>query len=528
MKLIPNKPKINKIKNFFKNIENSFIKLLNKYSFLLIFLYVIYITLIIFIIIISNNLYKRQIINKIIINDNDNRILKKIWRKVQSIDLPFYIIFSIIVPVYNTEKWIEDCLYSVLSQSIKEIEIICVNDGSTDKSKEILQKIASIDNRIIIINQKNKGLPATRNTGLEFAIGEYLLFLDSDDMFRNDTLNELMKIVNKKKIEVIYFDAFVYFMPGMIFDIKKVNYYKRNKSYGYMTGKDLFSNIIMNEQFSDSACLMMIDREWLNKNKIKFIEGIIYEDCIFSLQVMMKSNYTYHINEQFYIYRIRANSIMNNKIKSINLYSRIIDYRELLKLYMNNNFSIFQQKAFLKFINVIGKSIIYFSKIINKNEWEIFCKKKPVLINEKILLISITKITEKLDDLKNFWKLSNSNNIEFYGNNYNRIIEFLKLINKTENIKGNIISNFNYNILSINGKKVRILNNETNINKNETIIISVDEKNIKREEFKLKKLGFKNIIIMDNNLNKKLLKLNYELLKQKILIKKFNFFKYFI
>lgn len=92
-----------------------------------------------------------------------------------------------------------------------------------------------------------------------------------------------------------------------------------------MFGKNLFSNIIMNEQFFDSACLMMIDREWLIKNKIKFIEGIIYEDCIFSLQIMMKSNYTYHINEQFYIYRIRANSIMNNKIKSINLDSRIID-----------------------------------------------------------------------------------------------------------------------------------------------------------------------------------------------------------
>ena len=185
----------------------------------------------------------------------------------------------------------------------------------------------------------------------------------------------------------------------MIFDIKKVNYYKRNKSYGLMTGKELFSNIIMNEQFSDSACLMMIEREWLKKNKIKFIEGIIYEDCIFSLQVMMKSNYTYHINEQFYIYRIRANSIMNKKIKPINLYSRVIDYRELLKLYINNNFSIFQQNAFLKFINVIGKSIIYFNKIINKNEWELFCKKKLVLINEKILLIIITKITEKIDDL---------------------------------------------------------------------------------------------------------------------------------
>ena len=169
--------------------------------------------MILFIIIISNNLYKKYIINKIIINDTNNIILEKNWRKVKNEELTNNVIFSIIVPVYNTEKWIEECLYSVLKQSIKEIEIICVNDGSTDKSKEILQKIASIDNRIIIINQKNKGLPATRNTGLNFAFGEYLLFLDSDDMFRNDILNKLIKIVNKEKVEVIYFDAFVYFMP---------------------------------------------------------------------------------------------------------------------------------------------------------------------------------------------------------------------------------------------------------------------------------------------------------------------------
>ena len=241
---------------------------------------------------------------------------------------------------------------------------------------------------------------------------------------------------------------------------------------------------------------------------------------------MMKSNYTYHINEQFYIYRIRTNSIMNNKIKSINLYSRIIDYKELLKLYINNNFTMFQKKAFLKFINVIGKSIIYFNKIINKNEWELFCKKKPVSINEKILLIMITKISEKINDLEFFWKLSISNNIEIYGIKDNRIIEFYKIINKTEIIKGYINSNLKYNISSINGKKVRSLNNDKNINKCETIIISVDEINIKREVYKLNSLGYKNIIIMNNNLNRILSKLINEITKQNFLIKKFNFFDF--
>ena len=125
------------------------------------------------------------------------------------------ILISIIIPVYNTEKWIGECLFSILSQSIIEIEIICINDGSTDKSKKILKKIAFLDCRIIIINQENKGLAATRNVGLNFALGKYILFLDSDDMFQNGTLNELINIINKKKVEVIYFDAYLLFMPGM-------------------------------------------------------------------------------------------------------------------------------------------------------------------------------------------------------------------------------------------------------------------------------------------------------------------------
>ena len=181
--------------------------------------------------------------------------------------------------------------------------------------------------------------------------------------------------MQKKKVEVIYFDAFVFFMPGIIFDIAKINYYRRNKSYGFMSGKDLFSNIIINEQFSDSACLMMINRKWLNNNKFKFIEGIIYEDCVFSLQIMMKANYTYHINEKFYIYRIRKNSIMTSEINPINLYSRLIGYRELIKLYINENLTHFQKKGFLKFLNGIRRSIIRFNKMIKKMNGTFFVKK---------------------------------------------------------------------------------------------------------------------------------------------------------
>ena len=307
-----------------------------------------------------------------------NISFKKKWKKFRNNHLLNNILISVIVPVYNTEKWIEECLFSVTSQSIREIEIICINDGSTDKSKKILEKIASFESRIIIIDQENKGLAATRNVGLNFAIGKYILFLDSDDMFQNNTFKELINITKKQNFEVIYFDAYLLFMPGMAYDQFRVNYYRRKKSYGHMTGKDLFSNIYLNERFSDSACLMMINRFWLNYNKIKFIEGIIYEDNIFSIQVMMKAIQTYHINKQYYIYRIRSNSIMSSELKPIHLYSRLIGYKELIKLYEKEKLSNYQQKALFKFIKKIEWHIRNLKKVINDKEWKIFSEKKNI------------------------------------------------------------------------------------------------------------------------------------------------------
>jgi glycosyltransferase involved in cell wall biosynthesis len=88
---------------------------------------------------------------------------------------------SVIIPVYNTEKYLRQCLDSVVNQTLKDIEIICINDGSTDKSLTILRDYASKDNRIVVINNTNEGAGASRNKGLEISNGTYLVFWDSDD-----------------------------------------------------------------------------------------------------------------------------------------------------------------------------------------------------------------------------------------------------------------------------------------------------------------------------------------------------------
>ena len=91
---------------------------------------------------------------------------------------------SVIIPVYNSEKYLNECINSIINQSLKEIEIICINDGSYDNSLNILNYYKKIDNRIIIINQKNKGVNSARNSGLKIAKGEFILFFDSDDQLK--------------------------------------------------------------------------------------------------------------------------------------------------------------------------------------------------------------------------------------------------------------------------------------------------------------------------------------------------------
>ena len=112
---------------------------------------------------------------------------------------------SVIIPVYNTGNYLSHCLDSLLNQSLKEIEIICVDDGWTDNSLSILQKYSEIDKRIIILKQKNKGGGIARNYGMSIAKGEYLSFLDSDDFFNENLLNETVNVADSTLADIVIF-----------------------------------------------------------------------------------------------------------------------------------------------------------------------------------------------------------------------------------------------------------------------------------------------------------------------------------
>lgn len=220
---------------------------------------------------------------------------------------------SIIIPIYNVKEYLEECLVSALKQTLKEIEIICVNDGTPDNSMDIVNKYAKEDERIIIVEKENGGLSSARNAGLDVAKGEYVYFLDSDDYILENTLEVLYEEASRDNLDNIYFDAESFFESE---DLKEemsvyVDYYVRKADYSKVVpGLELLKKMDENNEFRPSACLQMPKREFLKNHQIEFCCGIIHEDNLFSLECILEAERVKHIPKQFYMRRVRAESIM--------------------------------------------------------------------------------------------------------------------------------------------------------------------------------------------------------------------------
>lgn len=128
---------------------------------------------------------------------------------------------SIIIPIFNTEKYLTECLDSIYRQSVKELEIICVDDGSTDDTPKILERYSKADSRIRILTQENQGVSVARNSGMAIATGEYIQFLDSDDMLEPWALEYAVQQMIEKELDVFYFDAQTIFESVQLEEEKK-------------------------------------------------------------------------------------------------------------------------------------------------------------------------------------------------------------------------------------------------------------------------------------------------------------------
>jgi len=206
--------------------------------------------------------------------------------------------FSIIIPVYNIEQYIKECLDSVFNQSFKDFEVIVVNDGTKDNSMDIVKNYD-----VKIINQKNKGLSSARNHGVQLAKGKYILFLDSDDYLEKDTLKEIHKSL-KNNPDIVRFQI------QEVNENHKITEFKE-EAFNSLSGEEAFKKIV-NYHFVENAWCYAIKRSYYLQEKYTFKEGTIHEDFGLIPLVIIKAPIVNSINYIGYNYRIRNGSIMNN------------------------------------------------------------------------------------------------------------------------------------------------------------------------------------------------------------------------
>ncbi len=287
---------------------------------------------------------------------------------------------SVIVPVYNVEKYLPRCLDSLINQTLNEIEIICVNDGSTDKSLKVLERYAKNDSRIIIVNQKNKGMGFARNVGIDRARGKYIAFVDPDDWVEIDAYEQLYNECEKKNAQVLLFDY------NIVSNKNKLNYseaelFKEKFGYDlvatpYFTKEDI-KNFLFDVPVGVNKIYL---REFFNKYNIKFPEGYILEDSLFSFIVYYYAEKIHYINKSFYNYYQRSNSSVHVYFDpNLTLFDIINQHKEFIVTHfpaMNEKVDELTDTALIHAYITSPRFAFKFKKRFRKKYLEVFGKEK--------------------------------------------------------------------------------------------------------------------------------------------------------
>ena len=316
---------------------------------------------------------------------------------------------SIIVPIYNTEKYIKECLESIIKQTYRNIEIIIINDGSTDNSEDIIEQYKDKDSRINIIKQKNLGVSYSRNIGINAATGDYIMFVDSDDIIIENYIEQMMDILKKDKLDIIKSSYKKFNNNTSIYT--NVSFFKEN--YKIINKNEINKLFIKTTNFN-SSCMQIINKKIIDNNNVRFDINIGFaEDFLFTYKIFLLSNKIGYINNNGYLCRennesssrtgqinkqiknctdtIKAYNILYNKQNNQEVSNKIllhITYLIRSRSVKHINYNNFKEKL-LNFYN----TEIWIN--FKKNKFNIKSKKKlntilsKCIFKEKILLIYI-------------------------------------------------------------------------------------------------------------------------------------------
>ena len=333
---------------------------------------------------------------------------------------------SIIVPVYNVEKYLQECLESIVSQTLQDIEIVCVNDGSTDNSLEILNSYAQKDKRIIVVNKANSGYGNTMNIGLNTASGEYVGIIESDDFADKNMFEDLYNLAKEFDADIAKGDWYNYW--------SNINYSRKNnrissaKTFKVTNSKKDKALLRINP----SVWSAIYKREFLNKNNIRFLEtpGASYQDLAFTFKIFALAEKVV-LTDKAYLYYRQDN--MNSSVKSKGkVYCVCDEYAEIdkfLEQHSELGIEFKEQEEILKY-NAYVSSVLRLDDKLREEFVDAFSKQ-------------FKKDFEKglLD--KAFFKKVNKNEVLELINNPKKYLKTLKIIEfkrKFNKIRKNVLS----------------------------------------------------------------------------------------
>ena len=312
---------------------------------------------------------------------------------------------SIIVPVYNNEKYLKRCLDSILNQTYKNFEVILVDDGSIDSSSKICDEYSNKYSNIKVIHKKNGGLGNARNKGLEFAKGKYIKFIDSDDYIRSDHLKNLHDAIEKYESDAVL-SGYTRVTNGN--EIIKSNIFSRKIFEGDKILNEIVPCFIgtnpgQNDYIEMSVCMALFKREIIQKNKIKFKSerNFISEDLVFDLEYYPKCNKVCFSNDVGYCYCDNENSLTTKYRedrfeKQVYLSKYVEDITKKLKIY-----DCSKQRIFNTLISIARYSIKLEVKYVNQNTFTKVINNIKKICNNDYLINAFKNYNNDYVPLKN-------------------------------------------------------------------------------------------------------------------------------
>lgn len=341
-----------------------------------------------------------------------------LWSEIELIKV------SIIVPVYNVEAYLRECLDSILNQTLKEVEIIIVDDGSTDNCKEIIQEYKKKYKNIITIYQENQGVSVARNRALHKANGEYIYYMDSDDYLELECLEQVYRKAKQDNLNIVIFRHYEIY-EGNEYNIKtEVNIdIDFSKIYSGVEVADM----VLNCKFLGTPWNKLFKRECLIKDNFEFEAGRYVQDWYPIFREIYSSNRIAFIDKPLYNYRIRKGSTTSKKGKK-----NIDDYNhaamQIMKFSICNNLDY---NSILKFKALSLKTIIKRFYDINVGDRQMYkkfkeCNYQEALSNIKIIKIKNINIYTKLELI--FWNVGIYHIFKYLEN---KLYKMTKLIHKS-------------------------------------------------------------------------------------------------